>query len=86
MKSKKVNKVTWEDIKMRASEHYKGGVEPIDLFKGKEAHPSLCILQIKALTDIVKYAYRMSMKGVNESDIEKIKHYADIALVANKEE
>ena len=79
MKSKKMNKVTWEDIKMRGSEHYKGGVEPIDLFKGTYAHEDLDIMQIKALADIIKYSYRMLMKGVNKEDIEKIKHYADIA-------
>ena len=78
--TKKVKELTkWEELKLSGSSHYKGGVEPIDLFKGTYAHEDLDIMQIKALADIIKYSYRMLMKGVNKEDIEKIKHYADIA-------
>lgn len=77
----------WKDIKKRGSTHYKwaGGIEVIDLLKGKIPNQSLCILQIKALSDIIKYAFRMLMTGINSSDIEKIKHYADIACVTQED-
>jgi len=66
----------WKAIKAKGSAHYKtGGVEPIDLIKAGE------MLQDKAVSDIIKYAYRnrrSTGKPVNPEDIEKIKHYASM--------
>jgi hypothetical protein len=68
----------WQEIKQSGSQHYKtGSVELIDLFKEVHPHFSFTALEVKALTDIMKYAYRMlSTKGRNGSDCDKIMHYA----------
>lgn len=67
---------TWEDIKQKGSEHYKsddGAVEPIDLYR------SLGILRAYAVTSIIKYAVRNVHKDVvNEKDIAKIQHCAEL--------
>jgi hypothetical protein len=68
--------MTWDKIKQSGSEHYKTGtVEPIDLFRDLKPHESLTALEVKALTDCIKYAYRMLRKGTNTGDLGKIKHY-----------
>jgi len=64
---------TWEELKQSGSGHYKTGeVEPIDLYK------SLGILQDFALASIIKYAARQKQKGLNQSDLSKIVHYAEM--------
>ena len=69
--------MTWEEIKQSGSDHYKAGaVEPIDLLRDLKPDSSLTALEVKALTDCIKYAYRMLRKGTNTSDLGKIKHYA----------
>ena len=71
----------WDRIKRNGSKHYKGGtVEPIDLFRDLQPHESLTALQVKALTDNIKYSYRMLTQGVNPKDCGKIQHYTDMAL------
>jgi hypothetical protein len=66
----------WKAIKAKGSAHYKGAeVEPLDLIKAGG------MLQDKAVSDIIKYAYRnrrSTGKPVNPEDIEKIKHYASM--------
>lgn len=59
----------WEEVKKSGSEHYKGGVEPIDLYK------SGGMLKDFALCNIIKYAYRQR-GGPNHKDLDKIIHYA----------
>lgn len=67
----------WQEIKRDGSPHYKAGfIEPIDLMRDIPPHQSLTVLMVKALGDIIKYAYRMLVKGANESDCDKIIHYA----------
>lgn len=70
----------WEkDIKNRGSAHYHASnVEPIDLLRDVNPHISLTALDIKALCDIIKYAFRMLTSGSNIRDCEKIRHYADM--------
>ena len=64
---------TWEEIKQGGSGHYKtGSVEPIDLYK------SLGILPDFAIASIIKYAARQKQRGLNESDLSKIIHYAEM--------
>lgn len=73
---------TWEELKQQGSGHYKsGGIEPIDLYRSAKPHPSLSAFAVKALTDNIKYSYRMlTTKGVNESDCVKIKHYTELLI------
>lgn len=81
-KEEALRKIAWEDLKKRGSEHYKtGDIEPIDLFKSVPVHalhPSLTLLDAKALTDCIKYSYRMLTKGASKSDCDKIRHYIDM--------
>jgi hypothetical protein len=74
--------MTWEELKKRGSGYYKGGVEPIDLYK------SGGLLKPFALASIIKYAYRNRAEGVPVSirDMDKIKHYADMLIVLAQEE
>jgi len=68
--------MTWEEIKQNGSVHYKtGAVEPIDLLRDLKPHESLTALEVKALTDNIKYSFRMLQKGLNVADLEKIQHY-----------
>jgi len=71
---------TWEELKQGGSAHYKldGGVEVIDLLRCLMPHASLTVLQIKALSDCIKYAARMLTKGANDSDCLKIIHYTEM--------
>jgi hypothetical protein len=63
----------WDELKQRGSGHYKSsGVEPIDLYR------SLGLFNDFALASIIKYAARQKQKGLNESDISKIIHYAEL--------
>ena len=73
---------SWQELKQSGSEHYKAGeVEPIDLIKNVKPHESLTALQVKALTDNIKYSYRMLRKGANHSDCDKIIHYTKMVKV-----
>jgi len=65
----------WDKIKQDGSDHYKSRVEPIDLMRDLVPHSSLTALAIKALTDNIKYSYRMLTRGANGSDCGKIIHY-----------
>jgi hypothetical protein len=72
---------TWKELKEKGSEHYKSGrvqsTEPIDLIRSGD------MLRDKALSDIIKYAYRNRRavrKKVNPSDMEKIVHYAELIM------
>jgi hypothetical protein len=78
---------TWDELKLNGSSHYKSGaVEPIDLYRSTKPHPSLSAFAVKALTDNIKYSYRMlTTKGVNESDCNKITHYTALALAEHFE-
>jgi len=68
--------MTWDEIKQSGSEHYKTGtVEPIDLLRDLKPDPSLTALEVKALTDNIKYSFRMLQKGTNTKDLAKIQHY-----------
>jgi hypothetical protein len=72
--------MNWTDIKQSGSAHYRNGdTQPIDLLRDVQPHQSLTCLGIKALSDCIKYAFRMITKGINESDCDKIIHYATIA-------
>lgn len=78
-KEEALRKIAWEELKKRGSQHYKtGDTEPIDLYKCIRPHSSLSALDIKALTDCIKYSYRMLNKGANKSDCDKIRHYIDM--------
>jgi hypothetical protein len=71
--------VTWEEVKSKGSEHYKtGAIEPVDLYK------SAGMLRHFALSSIIKYAFRNAdiYRPISISDLEKIKHYADILIAA----
>ena len=74
----------WNKLKERGAKHHKtSGVEPIDLFKDGE------MLRDFALANIMKYAFRnrrQARRQVKISDIHKIKHYADMVLIAYGEE
>jgi len=66
-------KSKWDELKQRGSEHYKSGqVEPIDLYR------SLGLFNDFALASIIKYAARQKTRGLNESDLSKITHYAEL--------
>jgi hypothetical protein len=75
----------WEEIKLDGSDHYKGHeVEVIDLLRHIQPEPSLSVVEIKALADIIKYAYRCLTRGIKESDLNKIIHYSEIAGAATE--
>ena len=75
----------WEAAKHDGSTHYKtGGIEPIDLYRAIKPHPDLSALDVKALTDCIKYAARMLKKGLNDSDINKIRHYLVLVQAAKE--
>ncbi|OPZ48145.1 MAG: hypothetical protein BWY95_01026 [Bacteroidetes bacterium ADurb.BinA104] len=75
----------WEEITLDGSEHYKGDVQLIDLFRHMRPHSSLTVVEIKGLSDIMKYAYRQLKRGLKDTDLEKIIHYAEIVGAANAE-
>lgn len=68
---------TWDSLKHQGSNHYKtlGGIEPIDLYRSAIPHSTYNAFDIKALTDVIKYAFRLLTKGYNSSDVGKIIHY-----------
>jgi len=82
---------TWEELKHQGSSHYKtGDTEPIDLYRAAIPHPSYNAFDIKALTDTIKYAFRLLTRGYLQEDINKIKHYmalyeADMLTQVKKE-
>jgi hypothetical protein len=66
--------------------HYKtGGVEPIDLYKSVKPHPSLNAFEVKALTDNIKYSFRMLSRGISNSDAEKVLHYTQLMIASYNE-
>jgi len=74
-------KLTWDDVKRKGSKHYKAGkIEPIDIYRDIQPHPSLTALDIKALTDNIKYSYRMLTNGANKEDCDKIIHYTEMVI------
>jgi len=76
---------SWEEIKLDGSEHYKSGqTEVIDLLRHIKPHPSLSVVEIKALADNIKYAYRQLTSGIKQSDLEKMMHYCEIAGAAKE--
>jgi len=79
--------MTWDDIKRKGSKHYKAGkIEPIDMYRDIKPHQSLSTLDIKALSDIIKYAYRMLTNGSNTEDCNKIIHYTEMVRFFSKTE
>jgi hypothetical protein len=71
----------WDELKGKGSSHYKvdsGGVEPIDLFRSAKPHESYNAFDTKALTDVIKYAFRLLTRGYLASDVEKILHYMEL--------
>lgn len=76
--------MNWEDTKINGSPYYKGGIEPVDLFKQGE------ILYDFAIGSIIKYAYR-SREDANRKqeskldDVNKIIHYACMLKVIIEE-
>ena len=79
---------TWKELKNKGSKHYKTGeVEPIDLYKSAKPLPTLSAFAVKALTDTIKYAYRMlTQKGINEPDCDKIIHYIELSFAEKIEQ
>lgn len=69
---------TWTCVKKSGSSHYKSrGVEPLDLYK------SGGMLRDYVITSIIKYAFRNRREvcaRISISDMEKIKHEADILI------
>lgn len=73
--------MTWDEIKEGGSQHYKndnGGAELIDVFRDLKPHEDLTALEVKALTDVAKYACRMLKNGTNLKDLQKIQHYTSM--------
>lgn len=69
----------WAEAKQRGSQHYKTGkVEPIDLYRSAKPHESYNAFDIKALTDVIKYAFRLLTRGYMASDVDKIIHYMEL--------
>jgi len=81
-----MNEDAWNELKKTGSGHYKAAsIEPIDLLRDLKPHPDLTALQVKALTDCIKYAYRQLTGGANISDCGKIVHYIEmVKLLASK--
>ena len=76
----------WELLKQEGSGHYKTGkVEPIDLYKSITPHSSLNAMEVKALTDNIKYSYRMLSRGITVSDLDKVIHYSRLAKCSFQE-
>jgi hypothetical protein len=78
---------TWNELKQFGSRHYKaeGSVEPIDLYRAAIPHSSYNAFDVKALTDAIKYAYRLLVRGYSESDADKIIHYISLLKADFKE-
>ena len=78
--------MNWIELKKKGNQHYKRGmdlVEPIDLYKDGQ------MLRDFALASIIKYAYRnrsATLKPMNDGDLEKIIHYAEMLMVINHEQ
>ena len=71
---------TWEELRLNGSEHYRGTVQPIDIYKSKG------VFKPFALCSIVKYATRNLDKDLNPNDIKKIIHYAELLLAEQQEQ
>ena len=83
--STNVESTEWDEIKKKGAKHYKGApIEVIDLLRGVKMHRGITALQAKGLNDMIKYAYRMLVDGVNENDCNKISHYCDMVLFEYK--
>lgn len=74
----------WREVKQKGNPLYKGrGVEPIDLIKEGE------MLRDFALGSIIKYSYRNRRaieKPINQRDVDKIIHYAEMLKISEKGE
>jgi hypothetical protein len=69
----------WEECKQKGSQHYKTeNVEPIDLYRSAKPHESYNAFDIKALTDVIKYAFRLLTRGYLAADVDKIIHYMEL--------
>jgi hypothetical protein len=63
----------WDRAKTQGSAHYRAGdTQPIDLYREAGAFTPF------ALCSIIKYAYRCLVRGVQDSDLVKIRHYAGL--------
>jgi hypothetical protein len=72
---------TWKELKQRGGEHYKtDGVEPIDLMRAIQPHPSYDAFAVKALCDVIKYASRLLSRGYRYDDAGKILHYTELLM------
>ena len=71
----------WTELKQQGSPHYKTGkIEPIDLYRSAKPWIEYNAFHIKALTDVIKYAYRLLVRGYVKSDVEKIQHYVALYI------
>lgn len=77
----------WDKLKQNGSAHYRSGgnVQPIDLYRSITPHSSYNAFDVKALTDAIKYASRLLVRGYNESDADKILHYISLLKADFKE-
>ena len=77
--------IGWNDLKKIGSQHYKtGAVEPIDLYRSAKPHADYNAFDIKALTDCIKYAFRLLTRGYLKADADKIIHYM-MLFIADRE-
>lgn len=79
MRVRPVAPKTWEQLKTEGSLHYRGLVQPIDIYRSKGVFIPF------ALCSIAKYAVRNMGKEINPKDMEKIKHYAELILALDTE-
>lgn len=69
----------WEECKQKGSSHYKtGSCEPVDLYRSATPRPEYNAFDIKALTDVIKYAFRLLTRGYLAGDVDKIIHYMEL--------
>lgn len=70
---------SWDELKEKGSSHYRtGGVQCIDLYRSATPHPEYNAFDIKALTDVIKYAFRLLTRGYLAGDVDKIIHYMEL--------
>ena len=70
---------TWNELKSKGSEHYRGSSQPIDIYRSKGTFKAF------ALCSIVKYAVRNMDKDLNPKDMDKIIHYSQLLLANDAE-
>lgn len=77
--------LTWEQLKKIGSSHYwTKSVQPIDLLRAAKPHPDYNAFDVKALTDCIKYAFRLLTRGYLKADADKIIHYM-MLFIADRE-